>query len=73
MSMNNVCPDYKCIMNCKVNRGYSSREHCSTCECYLGCLGCMIEHCPNPLFYSGNFFPDVTDINVKEPVESQQD
>lgn len=69
MSMNNVCPDYKCIMNCKVNRGYSSREHCITCGFNFGCIDCKNRHCFHILYNPGNYYHDY----VKNPVETQQD
>lgn len=68
MSMNNVCPDYKCDINCKVNRGYSSREHCSTCECYLGCYDCQIRHCPHDHAYNQYNF-----LNFNGTIDPEQD
>ena len=70
---NYICPDYMCDINCRFNRCNSSRESCLTCDFNFGCLDCMMEHCSRPLFYPGNFFPDVTDKKDKEPVETQQD
>lgn len=68
MIMNNVCPDYKCDINCKVNLGYSSREHCSTCECYLGCFDCQIRHCPHDHSYNQYSF-----LNFNGTIEPEQD
>lgn len=68
MSMNNVCPDYKCDINCKVSLGYLSREHCSTCECYLGCFDCQIRHCPHDHSYNQYKF-----INFNGIIEPEQD
>ena len=68
----NICPDYKCDINCRFNLCNASKESCLTCEFNFGCIDCKKRDCFHLSFYPGNYYHDYVK-NPVETIESQQD